>query len=203
MEYEDQEPNLLNIVKLMQGYNQTWAICGGWALDLYLCRVTRPHEDVDIIIPRRDQLNIQTYLYERGWSLMVATEGNLTPWKKGDFLQLPIHCIWCNNEDHQPNFVELLLNEIDGEYFCYRRDPSIAVPVDQALLQTKHGIPILAPEIVLLYKSKHDSEENDHDFHVIVGSLTPVKKAWLRDMLVLLYGQHKWVKYLELEDLQT
>jgi hypothetical protein len=197
MGYENQDTNLLNIFQLMQGYNLTWAICGGWAIDLFLGKVTRSHKDVDIMIPRCEQLYIQTYLYERGWSLKVAAGGNLTPWKKGIFLQLPLHCIWCHNKDYQPNFVELLLNEMDGEYFHFRRDTSIVVPAEQALLQTKQGIPILAPEIILLYKAKHDREENDHDFRVIVGALAPEKKGWLRDMLVNLYGHHKWVQYLE------
>jgi len=198
MGYENRDTDLLNIVRLMQDYNRTWAICGGWALDLFLGRVTRPHEDVDVMIPRRDQLHIQAYLYDRGWSLKVAAGGNLTPWQNGDFLQLPLHCIWCHNEDYQPGFVELLLNEMDGEHFRFRRDTSIAIPADQALLQTEQGIPILAPEIVLLYNSKYDKTENDPEVHVIVGALAPEKKAWLRDMLVKLYGHHKWVQYLEL-----
>jgi hypothetical protein len=79
-------------------------------------------------------------------------------------------------------------------------ETTIAIPVDQILLQTEQGFPILAPEVVLLYKSKYDSTENDHDFNVIVRVLASEKKDWLRDMLVKLYGQHKWMKYLELGD---
>ena len=87
---------------------------------------------------------------------------------------------------------------MDGEHLRFRRDTSITIPADQALLQSEQGIPIMAPEIVLLYKSKHDREEDDYDFHIIVRALAPEKKAWLRDMLVKLYGHHKWVQYLEL-----
>ena len=203
MGYKYQNTDLQNVIKLIQGYNGTWAICGGWALDMFLGRVTRPHKDVDILIPRKEQLHIQDYLCEQGWSMKVAVDGNLLPWQKGEFLKLPLHCIWCSNDNYQPNFFELLLNEIDNEYFYFRRETTIAIPVDQILLQTEEGFPILAPEVVLLYKSKYDSIENDHDFNSIVKVLASKKKNWLRDMLVLLYGQHKWVKYLELEDLQT
>jgi hypothetical protein len=203
MGYENQDTDLQNIVKLIQGFNRTWAVCGGWALDTFLGRVTRPHKDVDILIPRQEQLHIQDYLCEQGWLMKVAVDGNLSPWQKGDFLQPPLHCIWCSNETYQPNFFELLLNEMDNEYFYFRRETTIALPVEEILLQTEQGFPILAPEVVLLYKSKYDSTENDHDFNVIVRVLAPEKKGWLRDTLVKLYGQHKWVKYLELGDLPT
>ena len=60
-----------------------WVVCGGWALDLFLGRVTRPHKDVDVAVARADQLVVRDYLLGRGWALERAEGGELIPWPDG------------------------------------------------------------------------------------------------------------------------
>ena len=55
-------------VQLLAGYSKPWAVCGGWAIDLFLNHVTRAHKDVDFAILRKDQLMIQKYLSSQGWN---------------------------------------------------------------------------------------------------------------------------------------
>jgi hypothetical protein len=50
-------------VKLLAGYSKPWAVCGGWAIDLFLHHVTRPHKDVDFAILRKDQLLNEKGIY--------------------------------------------------------------------------------------------------------------------------------------------
>jgi hypothetical protein len=51
----------------------------GWALDLFLGRETRTHEDLDIASLRGDQLALHRHLH--GWELRYATpEHTLEPW---------------------------------------------------------------------------------------------------------------------------
>jgi hypothetical protein len=52
-----------------------WYICGGWALDLYLNRVTREHKDIDIAVARSDQWVVREYLRRRGWRLEKVSGG--------------------------------------------------------------------------------------------------------------------------------
>lgn len=59
----------------LAGVDAPWAVCGGWAIDLYLNKLTWPHKDVDFAIRRRDQLVFQRHLEGRGWSLEVAENG--------------------------------------------------------------------------------------------------------------------------------
>jgi hypothetical protein len=47
-----------------------WWIAGGWAIDLYLQRRTRAHEDIDILMLRRDQLAVRTLL--ETWDVQAA-----------------------------------------------------------------------------------------------------------------------------------
>ena len=37
-------------VDLLYSLPVPWWIAGGWAIDLYLGRQTRPHEDIDVLI---------------------------------------------------------------------------------------------------------------------------------------------------------
>jgi Aminoglycoside-2''-adenylyltransferase len=45
-----------------------WWIAGGWAIDLFLGRQTREHEDIDVQILRRDQQVIRALF--GAWDLM-------------------------------------------------------------------------------------------------------------------------------------
>src|SRR3712207_5969706 len=95
------------IAALMADFDWPWAFCGGWAIDLWLGRVTREHKDVDILVFRRDQRAVQSYLRARGWTLEIAHHGVLTPWAEGEFIELPRHGIWCKNPAHDPDFLEV------------------------------------------------------------------------------------------------
>ena len=172
-----------------------WFICGGWAIDLFLGRVTRGHQDVDIAIARNDQFTVRDYLRRRGWNLEKAIGGALTPWADGEWLALPAHAVWCKNEEADPEFVELLLNEIDDDGFRFRRDQSVTLAPGRMSFTSSPGLPVLAPEIVLLYKSK-SPEVHDADFRNAVGSLAEESRTWLKLALDKLSARHPWAERL-------
>jgi len=172
-----------------------WFICGGWALDLFLDRVTRDHKDVDIAIARTDQFRVRDYLRRRGWDLEKAVNGDLTPLGDREWLALPVHTIWCKNDQYDPDFVELLLNEIDDEGFRFRRDQTITLTRVRMGFESLSGLPILAPEVVLLYKS-NCPEAYGADFQNIAESLDRESRVWLKSSLDVLYAKHPWVERL-------
>lgn len=88
---------VLNAVRVLDGYDLPWAVCGGWAIDLFLDRITRPHKDVDFVVLRRDQLVLQKHLHTKGWKLEKAIRGQLIPWEEDEWLDLPVHILWCRN----------------------------------------------------------------------------------------------------------
>ena len=119
----------------------SWFVCGGWALDLFLGRVTRPHKDVDVAVARADQLVVRDYLLGRGWALERAEDGELIPWPDGERLELPSHAVWCRNSGRDPDFFEVLLNEIDGGGFRFRRDQSVTLARGRMSFRTPSGLP--------------------------------------------------------------
>lgn len=158
----------LNAAHIMSGFPYSWCICGGWAIDLFIKHVSRIHKDVDIAVWRRDQLALRSYLVAQDWTLEKAFEGQLFPWVDSESIELPIHTIWCRNSNIQPSFIEILFNEVDDNHFLFRRALSVTHPLESTIVKSELGIPILAPEIVLLYKAKNSSDNgNQNDFEVV------------------------------------
>jgi hypothetical protein len=160
-----------------------------------LGRVTRAHKDVDVSVARASQLEVRDYMSGRGWRLEKAHDGRLTLWEDGEFLSPPLHTVWCRSDAHEPDFVELQLDEIGDERFTFRRDSSVTLPRERMSFRTESGVPVLAPEMVLLYKSSATEEYAD-DFRNSVGALDGEARAWLRDALLKVHARHPWAEEL-------
>jgi GrpB-like predicted nucleotidyltransferase (UPF0157 family) len=174
-----------------------WYICGGWALDIFLGSVSRVHLDVDVIVPRADQLIMQKHLTDRGWSLMTGSSaGRLEPWPMHMRLESPRHQV---NALRDSAFIDLLLTDLEGAW-RYRREPTIIRDVSRIGLRSGDGIPFLAPELVLLFKSVNTSgreRNNDQgDFERVYPHLEPERRAWLRWALTASDPSHPWIVQL-------
>jgi hypothetical protein len=62
---------------LFAGFGVPWWVAGGWAIDLFAGRPTRPHGDTDLAILRVDQERLRQHL--GGWDIHVAHDSVLTP----------------------------------------------------------------------------------------------------------------------------
>ena len=178
----------------MRDFKPDWFVAGGWAIDLFLEKETRRHQDIEIAVFREDQIALQNYL--NNWLLKKAENGVLSEWKQGEFLKLPVHEIHCFNEKAMPQFLEVLLNETDAENWVYRRNKSITKPLSKLYLTSNSGIKFLRPEVVLLYKSKNPAAKDEWDFHASIKHLETESRDWLRDALSICYSEHLWLKSL-------
>jgi hypothetical protein len=163
-------------------------VAGGWALDMFLERLTRPHADVDLMIWRDQQLALRAALHD--WTFAVADGGVLRPWTDGAALRLPLHEIHASSPTGQS--VEFLLNDREAGSWVYRRDPRVRRDLTRAVLR-RGDLSILAPEIVLLYKSKAPRPSDVADFQVTVTALDDERRAWLREALAVTTPGHSWI----------
>ena len=112
------------IAEPLSGFARPWWICGGWALDLFLDRETRRHDDLDVALLRHDQLAL--YRHFRDWDLHYATPTHaLEPWD-GRKLDPPIHGIWARRSENigdERNGVPFLRPEIVLLYKSSVRSP--------------------------------------------------------------------------------
>lgn len=191
------DPAIESIAALLTPLPITWGFCGGWAIDLFLNRITRVHKDVDVAILRTDQRLVFDFLRQRDWTLEQAVDGKLLPVQEDEFLTLPIHTIWCRNTSYLPDFLEILLNDSEGDQFLFRRDRSIRSLLNEVFLPSPSGFPILAPEVVLLYKSNHPLDTgNCLDFQSALPMLNTQRRQWLIQALYKISPGHEWLKYL-------
>jgi hypothetical protein len=138
---------------LLDGMDAPWWVAGGWALDLFLGRETRPHGDIEVAVLRRDQLTLQQALAH--WELQVADVGTLTPWARGVPLAEGKHAVWGREPALRDAWqLEIVLERSEGSRWIYRRDPRVRRDLAELTMRDARGIPYLSPEIVLIYKSK-------------------------------------------------
>lgn len=184
----------LKVSDIMRDFKPSWFIAGGWAIDLYLGEMTRPHQDIEIAIFRKDQLTLHNYL--EGWLLQKVVHGELLLWQQDEFLEPPIHGLHCFNEASDPQQLEVLLNETDGNEWVYRRNEKVRRPLAKCQLISKEGVKFLCPEIVLLYKSKNPNTKDEQDFAGIIEYLNSERRGWLRDSIAVCDAGHHWLERL-------
>jgi hypothetical protein len=180
------------LTALMTGFEKTWFIAGGWAIDLFIGKETREHKDIEIVIFRKDQFYLKDYLKE--WEFKKVINGEFHIWED-EFLELPIHEIHTSNK-LTGDTIEVLLNESEDNDWRFRRDLRISYPLHSVWSYSEKGIPYLNPEIVLLYKAKNTREKDHQDFMEIRDYLDNENIQWLRKALELHAPTHKWLQFL-------
>lgn len=186
-----------SVVDQLKDVSLLWYISGGWALDLFLGQVSRVHHDVDVVVPRSAQLDLQRHLTDRGWTLLTPFEKRLEPWPLHMQLELPRHQVHAHRGEE---FIDFLLTEI-RQVWVYRREPSVIRSLEKMGLSTEGGIPYLAPELVLLFKSRNTSDKKERpndqlDFEKVLPHLDAERRAWLHWALVATSPDHPWIKGL-------
>lgn len=182
------------VAEELHDYPCSWYISGGWSIDLFLGEVTRVHQDVDVEVSRADQLVLQQYMTGRGWKLLTPFEGRLQPWPVHMRLEMPRHQVHAHRSGV---FIDFLFADRQDGVWRYRREPNIIRNIGRIELLSDEGIPFLAPELVLLFKSRTTSgkerSKDQVDFEKVYLRLEPERKAWLRWALIAADPSHPWI----------
>jgi hypothetical protein len=132
----------------------------------------------------------------------------LDPWEDEDRLELPVHQVFARPPGSEPlqqpweggDELQFFLNDAEEGVWVCRRDPSIRRPVAEVCIPSASGLPIVAPDIQLLYKAKHHLEKDEHDFRVAVPRLSPEQREWLKRSLEVVHPGDPWLARLEALD---
>jgi 2-amino-4-hydroxy-6-hydroxymethyldihydropteridine diphosphokinase len=162
-------------VKWFAGWDGPWAVAGGWAIELFVGRPVREHHDLDIAVARRDAARLHAQFAE--WELCFPSPAAFVPWHAGEPLPDDQHQLWCKRDGKWTH--EILFEDIRGDVLHYRRDPTITLPLAEAILHTDDGIPYVAPHLQLLYKAKRSNQRNELDRAAALPLLTDAQRAWL------------------------
>jgi hypothetical protein len=140
---------------------------------------------------------LQQYLAERDWKFATYLKGIVGPWPLHMRLELPRHQVHAHKE---AVMIDILFTDLAQGVWRYRRDPSIVQSIERITCTTADGVRFLAPEVVLLFKSKttgnRSRPQDQADFTSLYPQLTPAQRAWLRWALLVTEPQHPWLAQL-------
>jgi hypothetical protein len=178
------------------GFPARWWIAGGWAIDLYAGEPYRQHSDIDIEILRPDVDLLHDAL--NGWELHACQwpDGSTFHlWQPGEPLPPAVHDIWCRRNVDTPWAFQLMVLDRDQDRWVFRRDHRIGGPLADLGIACA-GLPVIAPEVQLLFKSKGRREKDERDLDRALPLLDARQKAWLRDALRLTDPGNPWLARL-------
>jgi hypothetical protein len=177
-----------------------WGLAGGYAIEQFLGRIVRAHEDIDLIVFRDDQLRLQDWLGD--WLLYAADPpGVLRKWTNGEYLPFGIHDIWGYRFGSEAWQLQIMLAEAEGVEWYSRNNRAIR-GIRSALIVGYNGIPCIRVEVQLLYKAKSHRPKDDLDFQACLPHLDSEARTWLKEKLILLYPQgHSWLSALSEENI--
>lgn len=186
------------VARLLAPLDAPWMIAAGYALDLHLGVTARPHDDLDVILPRETQARLPDLL--RGWRLDASIHGTYRPYMAP--LDPPHFQIHARHPDLSGVLMlDLMLSDLSGGLWHYRRDPRITLPLERARKVSPEGLPYLAPEAVLLFKAGSAARpprgKDEQDYQRVQPTLTVEARAWLRGALTLTRPDHPWLRSLE------
>lgn len=177
----------------MSGFPGPWGVAGGWAIDLFLQRESRPHSDIDIALLRGDQRHLRARVAVA--QVDKVMNHCLSPWHVDEELQPPVHELQATWPDGF--HLEFLLNDQDHHtrQWIFRRDHRIRRPLLSTFLSSA-TLPYLAPEIVLLNKSKAPATRDDADLDCALPYLSVDQRGWLQHALSLTAPGHRWTEVI-------
>jgi hypothetical protein len=178
------------VAALMDTFQPTWSLCGGWAVDAWVGRQTRDHGDVDIAIFRDDEQQIFEHLAD--WHLAAHDTPDAAHSDRWDgrSLDFPAH-IHARFGDGLE--WEVQLNERSGDDWVVNREPRIAIPVERFCLRSPSGLPAMAPEVLLWYKAGEQRPHDELDFSALLPVISDEQREWLQDAISLADPEHPWL----------
>jgi len=180
----------------MDGFSKPWYFAAGWAIDLYLNKNTRNHDDVELAIYREDQQEIHELLGKH-WRMEVIKDRKQYLWQKDDYIGLPHHQIHVKNPQTKIILFDIFLLDNDKSNWIFRRNKKITMDIEKIYRLNSENLPYLTPEINLLFKAKEMREKDIHDFNQTLGYLGNEEKSWLLDALRIEYPGSAWIKQIE------
>ena len=213
---------LLTANNFLKNGGFTYAICGGFALDLFANTDMRVHSDIDVCVFEQDKDSIYEYMKNDGWSVYEFHGSGIVRLINGiENLERSRRNLMCVKDDCELveffpcdkgsdyflhefgkdkgiskfNYVEFLFNKVKDNYFVFDNNDKTIRDMSEAILW-RDNIPFLAPELVLLYKAREFERKWFHfDYENTIAEMDDERTTWFYNGLDTLYPDgHVWRK---------
>lgn len=147
---------VVDIAHALADAPERWTFAGGWALDLVAGTPARHHDDIDIAVDAAAAPAVLDALANDGVRAAWVISGmpaRYLPRNPGEAHPGGGHQAHARRGD---TCVDVVIEPWTETHWCYRRDPSITLPLDRAVRHVTVGgvdVPVMAPEAVLLFKA--------------------------------------------------
>lgn len=176
----------------LTGVEAPWCVVGGWALDLWLGRESRVHEDLEIAIPKPSFPQMRSWLSR--FDLYSVGDGEVLTLRPGADPPRDKHQTWV--AEGEAWRLDVMAEPGDAQTWVFRRDESVTAPRARMVAATEAGVPYLKPEGALLYKAAKPRPKDEADFTLFAPLLDATARAWLREVISRLYPGHAWLARL-------
>lgn len=180
------------IAQRLSGLTVPWCVVGGWSLDLFLGRVTREHDDLEIAVPAGRFIE----LMPRFTGFEHFAVGSGFAWPLDSDVTDESHQTWVREPETGAWRVDIFREPHEGDTWICRRNPDIRLPYSDVIGYTPAGIPYAAPELTLLFKAKATRAKDQIDFETVLPHLAPASQQWLHDALQMTHPEHPWIDRL-------
>ena len=178
----------------LEGYDRPWWVVGGHAIEAFTGR-SRRHEDIDLVIFRRDLAAFRRHVGHR-FHIWSVGSGMLRP-LNDDFPEPHPEAgqVWLREHAQAPWVMDGILNDDLGGRWVSRRDPEHVADLGDVTF-VREGIRYLDPEIVLHHKARLDRPKDRVDLDAAWPLLDADKRRWLRDAVHRERPDHPWLEML-------
>ena len=188
--------------QFMADFPGVWWVAGGWSVDILAGGASREHSDIEFGLFQADQATF--YDYCAGWDLDTPREEEWVPMQKGEMLAFPEFQLRLmptkdavRRADDLPHEFEFMLNYVEDGQWLFRPEPSIRLSLDRLVHISPLGLRVVAPEAILLHKSRYHRPKDDHDFARALPLMLPQQRSWLAEAIRQIRPDDMWLEALE------
>ena len=175
----------------LAGIRVPWYVAAGWAIDLFLGKQRREHEDLELGVPAARFAEVAAALGPLDFH--IVTRGRVEPLSEAAALLETAHQTWGLDRSANVWRVDLFREPSTGGEWVSRRNSSIHLPYDELIEHTPDGIPYARPEVVLLFKAKDARPKDESDLAAVLPHLSSERRRLLAGWISLVHPGHFWL----------
>ncbi|OPC76586.1 hypothetical protein B4N89_46535 [Embleya scabrispora] len=177
------------------GADFPWWVAGGFAVEAAAGRRVRDHEDVDVLVLRRDGFRVARWI--AAWDPRASesppdrtsTDGT-PPGCSSRGLPPGVRTLVCRVPGVPA--VEVMVGETVGASWVSGRHPDVRRPITELGRVSATGVPYLKPGVCLFHKAGRIRPQDIIDFEAVLPVLEDGDRAWLIHALDTAFPDHPW-----------
>lgn len=189
------EVTALDVAELFADIDIAWWVAGGRAIEAFT-GVRREHSDIDVSIFRDQVPRLRKALHGRLHIWSAGPEGIRPVDDQFPEVSASADQVWVRENAREPWLLDVLLNPSRDGQWVNRRDPAMALPLEQVTWVGADGVRYLNPELVLCFKAKLMRAKDRRDMAATLPLLTSDRRGVLRTFLEAHHAGHEWLGML-------